>query len=79
VNDLTLFGTAKWGTKSIILVGFILADIGAVLFYLTLSGEDKFALYWLGMGFVGIGWNFSFIGGTTLLSGEHNFNYIWVS
>eukprot|EP01102_Stenamoeba_stenopodia_P009913 TRINITY_DN2945_c0_g1_i1.p1 TRINITY_DN2945_c0_g1~~TRINITY_DN2945_c0_g1_i1.p1 ORF type:complete len:474 (-),score=87.60 TRINITY_DN2945_c0_g1_i1:82-1503(-) len=62
---------AKWGMKVIILVGFVLADIGAVLFYLTLSGDDKFALYWMGMGFVGIGWNFSFIGGTALLSGVY--------
>ncbi len=57
----------RFGVKRIIFVGalVIIAGIGV-----DLSGQEK-GHFWLGLVLLGIGWNFMFVGGTTLLASTH--------
>ncbi|MEJ2065765.1 MAG: MFS transporter [Reinekea sp.] len=54
----------KWGETRIIFIG-LLAYLGTTAF--AFSGVEVFH-YWWALVLLGVGWNFLFIGGTTLLS-----------
>ncbi len=57
----------KVGEIAIIFTGFLLQFVCVAV---ALSGEAVFD-YWLSMLLLGIGWNFAFTAGTTLLAGAH--------
>jgi predicted MFS family arabinose efflux permease len=58
----------RFGVVNIMLAGALL--MGGCL-SLTLSGID-FVNFWLGLVLLGVGWNFMFVGGTTLLTETHH-------
>ena len=74
-HSLGMFGPAfvtgwfikKVGEIAIIFTGFALQLVCVAV---ALSGEAVFD-YWLSMLLLGIGWNFAFTAGTTLLAGAH--------
>ena len=58
---------ARIGVVNVILAGIVL--IGASLAF-ALSGTDL-ASFWIALFLLGLGWNFMFVGGTTLLTQSH--------
>jgi MFS family permease len=58
----------RFGALQIMRLGAVL-DIACVL--INLSGTGQLAHYWLALTLLGVGWNFLFIGATTLLTETH--------
>lgn len=57
----------RFGVINVIGAGAVLQSIAVAI---ALSGID-FANFWFGLVILGLGWNFMFIGGTTLLTGSY--------
>jgi MFS family permease len=57
----------RWGEIPVILLGMILL---ALCVPIALAGKTVF-LFWASMALLGLGWNFAFTAGTTLLADAH--------